>query len=167
MKSLFFHLLLVASMKKNIRIQTDDFDVANEYQQLRQDAPAIGAIVTFTGLVREFSKGDETELFLEHYPAMTEKVLTDIIHQASLRWEIINARIIHRIGHLHLGDQIVFIGVNSQHRRDAFAAAEFMMDFLKTEAPFWKKEMTQKGETWVDAKKSDAAAKQRWDKREE
>jgi molybdopterin synthase catalytic subunit len=149
-------------MNHSITIQTQDFDVGAEYQQLTQDAPSIGAIVTFTGLVREFSKGENTDLFLEHYPAMTEKVLEDIISRAQQRWNMINTRIIHRIGLLHLGEQIVFVGVNSAHRADAFAAAEFIMDYLKTEAPFWKKEITNQGEAWVDAKISDLSAKKKW-----
>lgn len=145
-----------------IKVQTEDFNVGQAHQQLALAAPHIGAIVTFTGLVREFAAGDNTDLFLEHYPAMTEKVLQDIIQQATQRWDIINAHVIHRIGHLSLGEQIVFVGVNSAHRRDAFAAAEFIMDFLKTDAPFWKKEITAQGEHWVEAKNSDTTAKKKW-----
>ena len=145
-----------------ISIQTENFNVGQAHQQLALAAPHIGAIVTFTGLVREFAAGDNTDLFLEHYPAMTEKVLLDIIQQAAQRWNIINVHVIHRIGRLSLGEQIVFVGVNSAHRNDAFSAAEFIMDFLKTEAPFWKKEITAQGEHWVDAKNSDAIAKQKW-----
>ncbi len=149
-------------MSHTISIQTDDFSVEQEHQRLSLDAPRIGAIVTFTGLVREFTQDDQTDLFLEHYPAMTEKVLHDIITQATQRWDIINTRVIHRIGHLTLGENIVFVGVNSAHRHDAFAAAEFIMDFLKTEAPFWKKEITAQGEHWVEAKQSDDISKQKW-----
>ncbi len=149
-------------MKNVIRIQTGDFDVGQEHHQLSQDAPHIGAIVTFTGLVRELTNGESTDLFLEHYPAMTEKVLKDIVQQAHERWDIINTRVIHRIGHLSLSEQIVFVGVNSAHRKDAFAAAEFIMDFLKTDAPFWKKEITAQGEKWVEAKASDTEAKDKW-----
>ena len=145
-----------------IRIQEHDFNVGDEHTALQQDAPSIGAIVTFTGLVREFTKGEDTQLFLEHYPAMTEKVLNNIVKQATQRWGIISTRIIHRIGYLSLGEQIVFIGVNSPHRADAFAAATFIMDFLKTDAPFWKKEITLTGESWVEAKDSDASAKDNW-----
>ncbi|ODS24869.1 molybdenum cofactor biosynthesis protein MoaE [Candidatus Endobugula sertula] len=145
-----------------ITIQTEDFNVAQEHQCLLQDAPNIGAIVTFTGLVKEFTKDDNTSLFLEHYSTMTEKVLADIIQQAKQRWPIINSRIIHRIGHLQLGEQIVFVGANSPHRSDAFAACEFIIDFLKTEAPFWKKEITSEGESWVDAKESDRKTRERW-----
>lgn len=145
-----------------ISIQTHDFILADEYAQLRNDAPQIGAIVTFTGLVREFVEGDNTDLFLEHYSGMTENVLSNIIKQAHDRWDITNTRVIHRIGHLRLGEQIVFVGINSPHRKDAFAAAEFIMDYLKTEAPFWKKEITNDGEAWVKAKESDEDAKKRW-----
>ncbi len=145
-----------------ISIQTHDFSIEQEYQQLIKDAPKIGAIVTFTGLVREFTDNKHVDLFLEHYPEMTEKVLADIIVQAQQRWPILSARIIHRIGHLPLGDQIVFVGVNSPHRGDAFAACEFIMDFLKTDAPFWKKEITQDSEHWVEAKQTDSQAKKRW-----
>jgi molybdopterin synthase catalytic subunit len=150
-------------MSEYIRIQTEDFDLAKEYQALRQQSPTVGAIVTFTGLVREFTQGENTDLFLEHYPAMTEKVLMQIIMQAKQRWDIQHIRVIHRIGYLRLGEQIVFVGTNSAHRADAFAAAEFVMDFLKTEAPFWKKEITPQGENWVAAKTSDTLAKQHWE----
>ncbi len=143
-------------------IQHQDFDLTQEYKILRQDAPRIGAIVTFTGLVRDTTDSNDTTLFLEHYPAMTEKVLTDIIQQATERWDIINTRIIHRIGHLRSTEQIVFVGVNSAHRADAFAACEFIMDFLKADAPFWKKEITREHEHWVEAKASDNEAKKRW-----
>lgn len=162
-----------------ISIQTQDFDVGEEHRQLRKDSPSIGAIVTFTGLVRELTQPpmsvakplepseksietEKTELLLEHYPGMTEKVLADIIDKAKQRWAITHVRIIHRIGHLSLSEQIVFIGVNSPHRAEAFSAATFMMDFLKTDAPFWKKEITPTKEQWVEAKTSDAQATDRW-----
>ena len=149
-----------------INIQRHDFSVAEEYLQLQKDSPSIGAIVTFSGLVREFYSGkngnSKSDLFLEHYPVMTEKVLGNIIDQAKQRWGITQCRIVHRIGRLSLGEQIVFVGVNSPHRKEAFAACEFIMDFLKTDAPFWKKEISPEGETWVEAKKSDSAATKRW-----
>ena len=145
-----------------ISIQKHNFSIDEAHQQLMKDAPKIGTIVTFTGLVREFTQGKNVDLFLEHYPQMTEKVLNDIIAQAKQRWPILNACIIHRIGHLALGEQIVFVGVNSPHRRDAFLACEFIMDFLKTDAPFWKKEITQNSERWLEAKTSDEQAKKRW-----
>lgn len=150
-------------MSAKVVIQDDDFSVADEYQTLISDAPQIGAIVTFTGLVREFDDGCGRGLFLEHYPAMTEKVLHTISAQAAERWPIINSRIIHRIGELTLGEQIVFVGVNSAHRDAAFNACQFMMDFLKTEAPFWKKALTTKSEYWIDAKESDRHIKNAWD----
>jgi molybdopterin synthase catalytic subunit len=143
-----------------IAIQTDDFSVADEHQALRDASTQIGAIVTFTGLVREFTQSNENTLYLEHYPTMTEKVLMQIIQHACQRWEIKNVRIIHRIGHLSCGDQIVFVGVNSAHRSAAFLAGEFIMDFLKIDAPFWKKE----GGLWLEAKQSDEQAKNKWSK---
>ena len=152
-----------------ISIQQEDFDLATEYKALRADAPNIGAIATFTGLVRDFniveSSPDNTSvqgLFLEHYPGMTEKSLAAIIETAKQRWSIINTRVVHRIGPMQPGDQIVFVGVNSAHRGDAFAACEFIMDYLKTQAPFWKKELTKEGERWVEAKDSDQQAAERW-----
>jgi len=152
-----------------ISIQQEDFDLAAEYQALRADAPNIGAIVTFTGLVRDFnlveSAPENTSvqgLFLEHYPGMTEKSLEAIIETAKTRWSIINARVVHRIGAMYPSDQIVFVGVNSAHRGDAFAACEFIMDYLKTQAPFWKKELTKEGERWVESRDTDQQAAERW-----
>ncbi len=148
----------------SISVQQKDFSVAEEYQKLCTDAPHIGAIVTFCGLVREFDHGEGKSLDLEHFPGMTEKVLENIIDQAKQRWNIINARIVHRIGLLNVSEQIVFVGVNSPHRQDAFKACEFIMDFLKTEAPFWKKAIAQHKHYWVDAKESDNEAKEKWNK---
>lgn len=146
-----------------IRVQTEDFDIQAEYQAFRRDCPAIGAVVTFTGLVRDFNDGDDVQsLYLEHYPGMTESVLQDLINQAHQRWSLQAVRLIHRVGELCAGDQIVFVGVSSAHRGDAFAACEFLMDFLKTKAPLWKKELTPNGHRWVDAKNSDAEASDRW-----
>ncbi len=146
-----------------ITIQTDDFNHGNEYQQLRSDSPAIGAIVTFTGLVRDFNTTpDVTGLYLECYPAMVHTTLRAIIEQAKQRWPVHQVRIIHRIGQLQASDQIVFVGVNSPHREASFNACHFIMDYLKTEAPFWKKENTTKGDKWVEARTSDEQAKQRW-----
>ncbi len=147
-----------------ISVQTHDFSLDDEYQQLRKDSPRIGAIVTFSGLVRDMlPEAGNTRLFLEHYPGMTEKTLEDIVGQAKQRWEITQARIIHRVGHLACSDQIVFVGISSPHRGEAFSACEFIMDFLKTQAPFWKKEITPQGETWVEAKASDQAKTDSWD----
>ncbi len=147
-----------------VRVQTEDFDVGFEINQLRQSRPDIGAIVSFVGLVRDISDGDAvSQLTLEHYPGMTEKSLAAIIEQARVRWNIIEGLIVHRVGTLQPNDQIVLVVVCSAHRGDAFAACEFMMDYLKTEAPFWKKEVTPQGEHWVEAKSADDAARERWD----
>ncbi|WP_303293120.1 molybdenum cofactor biosynthesis protein MoaE [Marinobacter sp. ST-43] len=147
-----------------ISIQTDDFDAGAEYEALRGTGPGTGAIVTFSGLVRD--SGDlsgVTGLFLEHYPGMTEQVIQGLIDEAGRRWDVQRARVIHRIGRLALADQIVFVGVCSAHRGDAFAACEFIMDALKTSAPFWKKEITREGEHWVEQKESDVARSRNWE----
>jgi molybdopterin synthase catalytic subunit len=147
-----------------IRVQTEDFNQQVEYDRLRQQSHT-GAVVTFTGLVRDINEGEQiTALSLEHYPAMTEKALVFIVEQAESRWSIINVTVIHRVGDLDLLDQIVFVGVASLHRGDAFAACEFIMDYLKTQAPFWKKETNSNGESyWVDARESDQSALSKWD----
>jgi molybdopterin synthase catalytic subunit len=146
-----------------ISIQEPDFDLAMEYQALRRQSSA-GAIVTFCGLVRDLDNNENiAAIELEHYPEMTEKALQQIIDQAKARWDIQHARVIHRVGRLKANDQIVFVGVSSAHRRDAFSACEFIMDFLKTQAPIWKKQYSQQGEYWVDAKKSDGDAASRWE----
>ncbi|MBC7193743.1 molybdenum cofactor biosynthesis protein MoaE [Marinobacter sp.] len=147
-----------------ISIQTYDFDAAAEYQALRASGPASGAIVTFTGLVRD--SGDlsgVSGLFLEHYPGMTEQVIQGLIDEASQRWDLQQVRVIHRVGRLALADQIVFVGVASAHRGDGFAACQFLMDALKTSAPFWKKEITSDGEQWVEQKDSDLLRSQHWE----
>jgi len=147
-----------------ITVQTDDFDPAAEYQALRDSGAGTGAIATFTGLVRD--SGDlqgVTGLYLEHYPGMTEQVIQGLIDQASQRWDVRKARVIHRVGRLDLCDQIVFVGVCSAHRGDAFAACEFIMDALKTSAPFWKKEITGDTEHWVEQKASDRDRSRAWD----
>lgn len=149
-----------------ISVQGEDFNQQIEYERLRQNSET-GAIVTFTGLVRDINQGEQvSSLTLEHYPAMTEKALSDIVEQAKLRWSLINTTVIHRVGKLQLLDQIVFVGVASLHRADAFAACEFIMDYLKTAAPFWKKETNNKGESyWVDARESDQKALNKWHQR--
>lgn len=146
-----------------ISVQQDDFNQQIEYDRLRQ-ASNTGAVVTFTGLVRDINQGEKiTALTLEHYPAMTEKALADIVEQAKSRWSLINTTVIHRVGELQLLDQIVFVGVASLHRGDAFAACEFIMDYLKTSAPFWKKETNSEGKSyWVDARDSDQTALAKW-----
>ena len=147
----------------SVSVQEKNFDHTEEYQHLYNDSPHIGAIVTFCGLVREFDHGKGEGLRLEHFPGMTEKTLLDIIEQAKQRWPILNARIVHRVGKLTLSEQIVFVGVNSPHRKAAFHACEFIMDFLKTQAPFWKKAISSEKEYWIEAKQSDQLAKQKWD----
>ena len=152
-------------MTFSICVQQNDFDVGQEYSALIAGNAAAGAVVFFVGRVRDFNDGRLVAgLSLEHYPGMTEKILEQILTEAKLRWELVSARIIHRVGELRLGDQIVFVGVTSAHREHAFQAAEFLMDFLKTRAPFWKKEITQEGETvWVEAKNKAGEAAERWD----
>lgn len=147
-----------------IRVQQQDFDPAEEYLALRNSGSGTGAIATFTGLVRD--SGDlkgVTGLFLEHYPGMTEQVIEGLVREASQRWDVRDARVIHRVGSLALADQIVFVGVCSAHRGDAFAACEFIMDALKTSAPFWKKEITGDTEHWVEQKVADLDRSQSWD----
>lgn len=147
-----------------IRIQEEDFCLNEEYERLRQAHPSqTGAIVTFIGLVRDF--GDEngvSGLELEHYEGMTQKSLQKIIDQASQRWELLEVSVIHRVGKLALGDQIVFVGVSAHHRKDAFHACEYVMDYLKARATIWKKEQTADGSNWVESKKSDADQVDQW-----
>jgi molybdopterin synthase catalytic subunit len=157
-------------MDEMISVQTQDFDMAAEYQALLTNSDGTsnsndGAVVTFVGLVRDYNQGNYVEgLTLEHYPGMTERALEDIALQAKQRWPLGKVRVIHRIGKLALSDQIVFIGVTSKHREAAFEATQFIMDYLKNDAPFWKKEVTDIGERWVEAEDKDVKAQQRWDK---
>ncbi|MGX5915387.1 molybdopterin synthase catalytic subunit MoaE [Aliidiomarina sp. Khilg15.8] len=153
-------------MTLRIEVQESDFDLAAEYERLRRNE-SYGAVVTFTGLVRELKDDQLTSMYLEHYPGMTEQVLQDIAQLATDRWSIGDVTIIHRVGELQLNDQIVLVAVSSAHRVDAFAAAQFIMDFLKTKAPFWKKESTAAREHWVDAKASDDQASSRWQQEEQ
>lgn len=147
----------------SVRIQEADFDLGVEITALRTGRKDIGAIASFIGLVRDFNEGDTvTGMHLEHYPAMTEKVLRQIIAQARSRWEITDVLIIHRVGTLLPGDQIVLVVTASAHRGEAFAACQFLMDFLKTQAPFWKKEQTSEGNRWVNARESDQMATEKW-----
>ncbi len=147
----------------SISIQTADFDLGAEVEKLELDNLEDGAVVTFSGRVRNQNLGLSVRgLYLEHYPGMTEKSLEKIIATAHQRWNIGRVRVIHRIGQLFIGDQIVFVGITSKHRQDAFAAAEFVMDFLKVSAPFWKKELTEEGEKWLDAKDSDVNKANKW-----
>lgn len=148
-----------------IKVQHGDFNLQTEYDKLRKDN-TVGAVVTFCGLVRDINQGQTiNSLTLEHYPGMTENMLKEIIDQAHQRWSLLDCTLIHRIGELTLSDQIVFVGVASLHRGDAFSACEFIMDFLKTKAPFWKKETTNQNQSyWVDAKESDLDALCKWTK---
>jgi molybdopterin synthase catalytic subunit len=145
------------------RVQTEDFDCGKEIAQLRSGNPKIGAIASFIGLVRDVNEGDAVaEMTLEHYPGMTERALEEIVAQAQSRWDIYDAVVVHRVGTLKPLDQIVLVVVASAHRGDAFSACEFLMDYLKTRAPFWKREKTPEGARWVDARQSDDVAAQRW-----
>ena len=148
-----------------VRVQTDDFDIGAEIAALTAGRADIGAVVTFTGLVRDMA-GDQpiSAMELEHYPGMTEKALAAIEAEAQDRWPLQGATIIHRHGPLSPGDRIVLVIAASAHRQAAFEAAAFLMDFLKTRAPFWKKEQTPDGGRWVDARVEDDAAADRWPK---
>ena len=146
-----------------ITISEADFNCGDEITQLQAGNADDGAVVTFTGQVRQRNNNqDVAGLFLEHYPGMTEHALGKIIEQAREKWQINRVRVIHRIGQLYVGDNIVFVGVTSAHRGDAFAAAEFIMDYLKVDAPFWKKETTPEGDIWLDAKKTDQDKATTW-----
>jgi len=146
-----------------VRIQAGDFDLAAEVAQLRAGQPGVGGIVTFVGTVRDMNEGAAVaEMELEHYPGMTEQSIAAIIDQARARWPLFGALVIHRIGPLKPLEQIVLVVVTAAHRGEAFAACEFIIDYLKTEAPFWKKEQTPQGARWVDARVTDETALQKW-----
>ena len=146
-----------------VRIQTEDFDAGAEMRTMRRNNPAIGALASFVGVVRDVNEGDAvSEMTLEHYPGMTQKAIEQIVQQARGRWNVIDALVVHRVGVLKPTDQIVLVIVASAHRGDAFAACEFIMDYLKTRAPFWKKESTPDGPRWVDARATDDMAAERW-----
>lgn len=151
-----------------VRIQTEDFDVGAELASLRAGDLRVGAVCSFVGTVRDTraitgAAGDEIRsMELEHYPGMTEKAIEAMIDEAHHRFDFYQARVIHRIGLLQPADQIVFVAVTSAHRGESFKACEFLMDYLKTQAPFWKKEQTPQGAQWVDARVSDDAALARW-----
>ena len=138
-----------------IRVQKEDFDLRAEVKAISAN-PKIGAVATFTGLVRDVA------MTLEHYPGMTERAIAKIVDEAKSRWQVIDCAVIHRYGSLQPNDQIVMVAVASAHRGDAFAACEFIMDYLKTQAPFWKKEQTAEGTHWVEAKAEDDKAAERW-----
>ena len=148
-----------------IRIQEKDFDISAEIAALRKGDARVGAVASFLGTVRDMNDGSQVkEMALEHYPGMTEKALEEITSQAKVRWDIYDTLVIHRIGPLLPEDQMVLVAVTSAHRGEAFAACEFIMDYLKTAAPFWKKENTPEGARWVDARVSDDIALERWKK---
>ena len=140
----------------SISIQKKDFDLASELAALRSGSSKAGALVSFVGLVRDFSSDGKIEnIFLEHYPGMTEKALHKIIHEATVRWSLLGVRVIHRVGTLLPNDQIVLVATAALHRGEAFAACEFIIDYLKTAAPFWKKEQTGQGARWLETRDSD------------
>lgn len=146
-----------------VRVQQADFDVGAELTALRGSDARVGALASFLGLVRDLNDGASVaEMTLEHYPGMTEKALEEIVAEAKGRWDIYDALVIHRVGPLKPCDQIVLVAVTSAHRGEAFAACEFIMDYLKTRAPFWKKEVTPAGGRWVDARETDDTAAARW-----
>ncbi len=148
----------------SVRVQQEDFDLSAEVAALRAGQPGVGAVAAFVGLVRDMNEGSGvSEMALEHYPGMTEKALEAIVAEARTRWDILGARIIHRVGTLQPCDQIVLVAVSSAHRGEAFAACEFIMDYLKTRAPFWKREVTPAGARWVDARETDDSAAARWE----
>jgi len=146
-----------------VRVQAEDFDVAREIAHLRANDPRVGAVAAFIGIVRDLNDAAEIRaLTLEHYPGMTEKALAGIVAEAKARWDVYDALVIHRVGELRPTDQIVLVAVSSAHRGESFAACQFIMDYLKTRAPFWKKEKTPTGERWVEARASDDDAAARW-----
>ncbi len=149
----------------SVRVQETDFDLNAELTALRAGDARIGALASFVGLVRDINDGaGVSEMTLEHYPGMTEKALEAIVEEAKARWDIYGVLVIHRVGKLQPCDQIVMVAVTSAHRGEAFAACEFIMDYLKTRAPFWKREVTPEGARWVDARDSDDSAATRWQK---
>lgn len=145
-----------------IAVQSDPFDIGAETNAFAQNAQGAGAIVTFTGLVRDSAKSDLDVMEIEHYPGMTERALTTIAEQALQRWSLADCLVIHRYGRLAPSDPIMMVATASRHRADAFAAAEFLMDYLKSRAPFWKKEITKSGTDWVAARDADETALKRW-----
>jgi len=146
-----------------ILVQADAFDLGTEVDAMRHGRTDIGAIASFVGLARDINEGSGVAaMTLEHYPGMTEKALAALVDEASARWALLDVTVIHRIGRLLPGDPIVLVAVASRHRGEAFSACEFIMDYLKTQAPFWKKEETMNGERWVEARASDDAAAARW-----
>ena len=147
----------------SVAVQTEDFDVASLQAQLLQGGAAEGAVATFTGYVRVDNQDRQVHsLELEHYPGMTERSVMQILQESTKRWPVLSAGVVHRVGKLVPGDQIVWVGVSSSHRGASFSACEFIMDYLKTQAPFWKKELGPDGGQWVDARESDSERASRW-----
>src|SRR5688572_22434085 len=146
-----------------VSIQTEDFDLSTEVAALRRENKGVGAVCSFVGTVRDRNEGDAvSSMELEHYPGMTEKAIEAMIEEAFTRFDIFGARVIHRVGLLQPLDQVVMVAVVSAHRGESFKACEFLMDYLKTQAPFWKKEVTPEGARWVDARVTDDAALAKW-----
>ncbi len=150
-------------MNARVSIQTEDFNLSEEIESLRKDDKRVGAVCTFTGTVRDRNDGlSVSSMALEHYPGMTEKAIEAMIDEALGRFDIFGARVVHRVGLLQPLDQVVMVAVTSAHRGESFKACEFLMDYLKTQAPFWKKEQTPEGARWVDARVTDDVALARW-----
>jgi molybdopterin synthase catalytic subunit len=150
----------------SVRVQHEDFNTGRELDTLTGGRTDVGAVASFTGLVRASNEGASVSgMTLEHYPGMTEKALEEICNEAHARWNLIDTLVIHRVGPLQPGDRIVLVGVSSAHRGEAFAACEFIMDYLKTRAPFWKREDTPEGSRWVESRESDDRAADSWDER--
>ena len=163
MTSSFPSLAALQTDRFAVTVQDADFDLQSQYTKLVASDHAIGAVVSFTGIVRDLNLADDVvALELEHYPGMTEKILMSLILQARQRWSLQAARIVHRVGKMYPGDQIVLVLTASAHRQDAYEANVFLMDFLKTQAPFWKKEWTPQGPRWIEARASDDDAAAQW-----
>ena len=145
-----------------IVVQTEDFDLTTEVEFIKSSSPNVGAIVSFIGTVRDLNNESPVSLTLEHYPEMTEKSLESIANKARDKWELESITIIHRVGTLCIGDQIVLVITTSEHRQEAFDSCNFIMDYLKTDAPFWKKEISDKEEKWVENRETDEKQKSRW-----
>jgi len=145
-----------------IVVQTEDFDLTTEVELIKSSSPNVGATVSFIGTVRDLNKESLVSLTLEHYPEMTEKSLESIANKARDKWELESITIIHRVGNLCIGDQIVLVITTSEHRQEAFDSCNFIMDFLKTDAPFWKKEISDKEAKWVEIRETDEKQKSRW-----
>jgi molybdopterin synthase catalytic subunit len=145
-----------------VQVQSEPFDIGTETATFAKGKPGVGAVVTFTGIVRDTAAGDLAAMEIEHYPGMTERAITAIAAEAAQRWSLADCLVIHRHGRLAPGDPIMMVATAAPHRSDAFAAAEYLMDYLKSRAPFWKKEITKSGADWVAAKDEDEAALKRW-----